>query len=163
MAEESDLDISTLPIEEDNMDLDCESLIKALAFYNKIVEQSDSKEIKKKSRKMLRVNALAIVKIVASQNTYIAQLEGRIQEMEKSFASKASTDQALISEAVAREVEKNLPAMAIAQAQTPTYAEMATLRAKEPGNKVPSKRERSKSRQKPAMKTDKNFSWLLSP
>ncbi|GIX78253.1 hypothetical protein CEXT_4791 [Caerostris extrusa] len=47
MAEESDLDISTLPIEEDNMDLDCESLIKALAFYNKIVEQSDSKEIKK--------------------------------------------------------------------------------------------------------------------
>ncbi|GIY00323.1 hypothetical protein CEXT_145111 [Caerostris extrusa] len=88
---------------------------------------------------MLHVNALAIVKIVASQNTYIAQLEGRIQEMEKSFASKASTDQALISEAVARRWRRISPAMAIAQAQTPTYAEMATLRAKEPGNKVPSK------------------------
>ncbi|GIX76019.1 hypothetical protein CDAR_443081 [Caerostris darwini] len=47
MAEESDLDISTLQIQEDNMDLDCESWIQALAFYGKIVEQTDNKEIKK--------------------------------------------------------------------------------------------------------------------
>ncbi|GIY77590.1 hypothetical protein CDAR_509471, partial [Caerostris darwini] len=74
MEEESDVDISTLPIEEDNMDLDCESLIQALNFYNKIVELSEPKELRKRSRKLLHINALAIVKIVASQNTYIAQL-----------------------------------------------------------------------------------------
>ncbi|GIX77328.1 uncharacterized protein CDAR_276571 [Caerostris darwini] len=45
--------------------------------------------------------------IVASQNTYIAQLEGRIQKMEKNLAAKASTEQALLTEAVARELEKS--------------------------------------------------------
>ncbi|GIX78262.1 hypothetical protein CEXT_4831 [Caerostris extrusa] len=95
---------------EHSIDLDCESMLQALAFYNKIVEHSDSKEIKKKKvKKLIHVNALAIVKIVASQNTYIAQLEGRLQEMERNLSVKATTQQALITEAVARELAKNLP------------------------------------------------------
>ncbi|GIY79606.1 hypothetical protein CDAR_57081 [Caerostris darwini] len=92
MADESDLDTSILPIEEDNtdcidestLDLDCESMLHALAFYNKIMENTESKEFKKKLKKAIRVNALAIVKIVASQNTYIAQLEDK-----QSFAAVA--------------------------------------------------------------------------
>ncbi|GIX79771.1 uncharacterized protein CDAR_77421 [Caerostris darwini] len=83
MADESDLDTSILPLEEDNIDLlnestldmDCESMLHALAFYNNIIDSTESKEFKKKPKKAIRVNALAIVKIGASQNTYIAQLE----------------------------------------------------------------------------------------
>ncbi|GIX77406.1 hypothetical protein CDAR_2641 [Caerostris darwini] len=109
MAEESDLDLSTLQTVQDDMDLDCESLVQALEFYNKIVEHLDGKELKKKAKNLVHVNALAIVKIVASQNTYIAQLEGRLQEMEKNLTSKSSVDQAQISAAVAKEVEKRFP------------------------------------------------------
>ncbi|GIY65161.1 hypothetical protein CDAR_437241, partial [Caerostris darwini] len=58
---------------------------------------------------MIRVNALAMVKIVASQNTYIAQLEGRLQEMERILTVKATSQQAPIDEAVARDQVKNLP------------------------------------------------------
>ncbi|GIY32627.1 hypothetical protein CDAR_287291 [Caerostris darwini] len=119
MTEESDLDASILPIEEDNtdssdentMELDCESMVQALAFYNNIFEHTDNKELKKKIKKSIRVNALAIVKIVASQNTYIAQLEGRVQAMEKNTTDRTSLQQALITEAVAKEVERKFPAL----------------------------------------------------
>ncbi|GIX87703.1 hypothetical protein CDAR_617011 [Caerostris darwini] len=138
----------------------------ALSHYLSLVNLTDRKELKRKDKKAFRKQAMASLTIITTQSNNIAQLEGRIseleknvaiQEMEKTLATKAGTHQTLISEAVAREAEKILPAMASAQAQTPTYAEMATLRAKEPGSKVPDTRERSKSRQKPAMKTDKKF------
>ncbi|GIY65501.1 uncharacterized protein CDAR_187221 [Caerostris darwini] len=158
MEEESDVDISTLPIEEDNMDLDCESLIQALNFYNKIVELSEPKELRKRSRKLLHINALAIVKIVASQNTYIAQLEGRMQEMEKTLATKISSDQNLISEAVASEMAKHLP-IAPTHAQIPSYAAMTAHKEKETASKAHDKRERSKNRLKP----DKKFLTAIKP
>ncbi|GIX83974.1 hypothetical protein CEXT_658861 [Caerostris extrusa] len=89
-----------------------------------------SKEIKKKSRKNASRQRSGYRQDSREPEYLYCSTRGTYPGNGESFASKASTDQALISEAVAREVEKNLPAMAIAQAQTPTYAEMATLRAK---------------------------------
>ncbi|GIX76547.1 hypothetical protein CDAR_499971 [Caerostris darwini] len=114
MAENSDIDSSILPIEEvsmegHNMELDCESMIQALAFYDKIVEHSNVKDIKKKVKKLIRVNALAMVNIVASQNIYIAQLEGRLQEMERNLSVKATAQPNQIGEVVAREQASNIP------------------------------------------------------
>ncbi|GIX71191.1 hypothetical protein CEXT_318831 [Caerostris extrusa] len=114
MAEESVLDTSIPPNEADNSDtltdkhseLDCESMTQALAFYNKILENTDAKDIKKKIKKVLRVNALAIVKIVASQNAYISQLEGRVQTMEQYFAEINNKQQAIIKNAVAKELDR---------------------------------------------------------
>ncbi|GIY68080.1 hypothetical protein CDAR_452971 [Caerostris darwini] len=118
MADESDLDTSILPIEEDStdfldessLDMDCESMFPALTFYNNILDSTESKDFKKKPKKAIRMNALAIVKIVASQKTYIAQLEGRIQAMEQTLTASNSIQQALITEVVARELEKKFPA-----------------------------------------------------
>ncbi|GIX76031.1 hypothetical protein CDAR_443141 [Caerostris darwini] len=113
MADESVIDTSIQSIEEDNsddnLDLDCEGMLQALAFYDKIVQRTDSKELKKRIKTDIRVNALAIVKIVSSQNTYIAPMEGRIQAMEKNILESNSTQQALITELlVARELDKKV-------------------------------------------------------
>ncbi|GIX87690.1 hypothetical protein CDAR_616941 [Caerostris darwini] len=135
MAEESDADLSILPNEEaksdisneHDLDMDCESMIQALTFYNEIVEHSGSKDIKKKDKKALRINALAMVKIVASQNTYIAQLEGRIQQMEKQLSDETNTQHALISEAIAQEIKNILPA--VKDSSKPTKAGMKSFAA----------------------------------
>ncbi|GIY57882.1 hypothetical protein CDAR_197061 [Caerostris darwini] len=87
------------------MDLDCECMLQALAFYDNIVEHSGSKDIKKKIKKSIRINALAIVKIVASQNTYIAHLEGRIQELEKAPSVKITSQREEFAQLEGRLIE----------------------------------------------------------
>ncbi|GIY47226.1 hypothetical protein CEXT_21831 [Caerostris extrusa] len=91
MAEESVLDTSIPPNEADNSDtlteklseLDCESMIQALAFYNKILENTDAKDIKKKKR---------------------------VQAMEQYFAEINNKQQDLIKNAVAEELDRQFPA-----------------------------------------------------
>ncbi|GIX70133.1 probable RNA-directed DNA polymerase from transposon BS [Caerostris darwini] len=169
MTEESDFDNTILPIMEDisdsssvkDLDLDCESMMHALTFYNHIMEHTATKDIKKKVKQAIRVNALAIVKIVASQNNYIAQLEGRVQAMENIDQENISNQQALITEIVAKELDKKFPAVSgvtndkegiILESTRPTFAEKVKTTA-------PFKKDISK----PSVVPQKKFVTTIKP
>ncbi|GIY65163.1 hypothetical protein CDAR_437261 [Caerostris darwini] len=104
MANESTLDVSTIQGNETPFDNEqtTESNINAITFYNCIVNLTDSRDLKKEIKIAFRENAANLLKIISAQNNKIAQLEGRIFELEKYKEEESETrKKSLINETIA--------------------------------------------------------------
>ncbi|GIX79758.1 retrovirus-related Pol polyprotein from type-1 retrotransposable element R1 [Caerostris darwini] len=104
MANESTLDVSTIQGNETPIDNEqtSESNINAITFYNCIVNLTDSRDLKKEIKLAFRENAANLLKIISAQSNKIAQLEGRIFELEKYKEEESETrKKTLINETIA--------------------------------------------------------------
>ncbi|GIY24992.1 hypothetical protein CDAR_453251 [Caerostris darwini] len=86
----NDSTIATPLLEEDQSQELCELptsdkeiLDLALVHYKRLVNLTDQREIKISTKKLFRDNAMTLLQIITSQSNKIAQLEGRIEDLNK--------------------------------------------------------------------------------
>ncbi|GIY67530.1 hypothetical protein CEXT_526931 [Caerostris extrusa] len=75
-------------MDDQNLDLDCESMLQALTFYNKIIEHSDSKDFKKGLKKIYQALITEAIAKEFKNNLPVAKATTTITKSgNKSFAA----------------------------------------------------------------------------
>ncbi|GIY34133.1 hypothetical protein CDAR_494571, partial [Caerostris darwini] len=60
-----------------------DSMTVALGYYKNIVTLADKKDIRTDTRAAFRENAMGLISLFATQTVQMAQLQGRLMELEK--------------------------------------------------------------------------------